>query len=64
LIDDPQILQSARRRVQLPGPGCTNDGICRTCNTFDGCNLPSALYTRRAIQQGKLNPKTGGINRG
>jgi hypothetical protein len=57
----------ARRRVTLPNQDCTNKGVCRGCDAFADCGLPSALYTKRAMEQGKQNghiAPTGGDRRG
>ena len=42
-------IAAVTRRKQLPGgQRCVNQGICRNCGAFAGCELPQALSARRA----------------
>jgi hypothetical protein len=34
---------------------CVNDGVCRGCGAFGGCELPQAQSAKQAVAQGEIS---------
>lgn len=41
-----------RNQVSATGAHCVNGGICSSCRTYHGCDLPQAVSRRNAIEAG------------
>ncbi len=41
-------IASAKLVARSNGQTCVNNGICRGCDSFDDCGLPSALSAKEA----------------
>ena len=45
-------VRNVATRSRLAGQTCTNQGICRGCQSFAGCGLPQALSAKQVIKGG------------